>query len=202
RWGVLELGREALRRRDFVGARHKFEAMARIAHNNGDARAEARSLTEAAYVCRLQGDLPAADRSYKQAYAIWKQLRPSWTAGAAEYTQFLLDYAAFLRVAGHHFYAFQIESRVEKFNPETQTPYFQMARAELFESRGHDCEAEKLFEQALIDSSIIGDLELQLRACDRLHALYKRRGKQFMARHILEQRAAIARCKSTLIQSR
>lgn len=181
RWGEIELCREALRMHDFNAAKEKYELLLEKARRRQDLRLQARVLNDLAYLHRIIGEVHRADELYKDAYRIWKSLQLTiYSPSLTDYMHCLLDYAAFLRTVGRHADAVQLEGQVGKISARAQTPYFVFSRAELLETRGQEQEAERAYEQCLVDAALKNDLDLQLRVFDKMVPLYRRLGQQDM----------------------
>jgi tetratricopeptide (TPR) repeat protein len=188
-WGEIELCREALRCRDFARAKVLYHALLNKAQRRFDLPLEARVLNDLAFLHRLVGDVLTADSLYKRAYRVWKSLPPAArNAALSDYCHCVLDYAAFLRTVGRNADAVQLENRIDELTAQLSTAYFAFSRAELLVARGQDDDAERAYEQCLVDAALSKDLDLQLRATDRIAPLYRRLGKEESAQTMEMQR--------------
>lgn len=189
RWGEIELCREALRCREFARAKCLYQALLNKAQRRFDLFLEARVLNDLAFLHRLAGDVMNADLLYKRAYHVWKSVpAAAHTAALTDYSHCVLDYAAFLRTVGRHADAVQLENRIDELTAQLSPAYFTFSRAELLVARGQDEEAERAYEQCLVDAALSSDLDLQLRATDRIAPLYRRLGKEASAQTMEMQR--------------
>jgi tetratricopeptide (TPR) repeat protein len=197
RWGALELCREAMRKRDYFGANSRYEQLLRSARSRGDTRTAARVLCDLAFLYRILGETAKADVLYKDAYKAWKSLVAiDCVSSISDYIHCLLDYAAFLRNAGRCEDALKLEARAEQKNPLAFTPQFACSRAELLEARGQDQDAERAYEQALIDATMSPDFDLQLRVLNQLVPLYRRTGQTERADAMNNRRLRLQKIKS------